>query len=323
MQTAATILTFNRPKLLKMTLDALFSQTRPLDLVIVVDAGSTDNTPALLRELQNVYGEKLVVHQTTDRGASQGFCDAMEFAYKKTKADWIWVLDDDAAPYPDALERLLENPVAQDARTGALCPLVVQPDGKVFRPNVPCRVDFSTFEFLALDVDHVTAPTKTDTTSFEGILIHRKVFEKIGFHPTEYFFWFDDTDYTLTISRHFDMWFVPSARVTHLSEFNEKEVTPPLFNAPIAYYEWPQCWRMYYRSRNYYYLLRRHAATSVFMKKTLKAFMRESIGTVLLRQDHLLERLLLSSKALVHGTTGRMGQRIRRQPPFSRIGSFF
>lgn len=316
MQTAATILTFNRPKLLKITLEALFSQTRPLDQIIVVDAGSTDNTPELLRELQGVYGEKLVVHQTSDQGASQGFRDAMEFAYKNTKADWIWVLDDDAAPEKNALERLLKTEASQDVRTGALCALVVQPDGNVFRPNVPCRVDFSAFEFLAVDVDHITEPVKVDTTSFEGILIHRRVFDKVGFHPTEYFFWFDDTDFTLTISRHFDMWLVPSARVTHLGVFSEKEVTPPLFNAPIPYYEWPQCWRMYYRSRNYYYLLRRHATTPVFMKKTLKAFMRESIGTIFLRQDHLMGRLMVSSKALIDGSTGRMGQRIQRKPPF-------
>ena len=322
MKTAATILTFNRPQMLTQTLEALFSQSRPVDQVFVIDAGSTDHTPEVLRSLQKRFGERLCIKRTDDQGASKGFRDAMEWAFQSSEATWIWVLDDDAAPAPDALEKLLSARAASNPETGALAGLVVKADGEVFTPNLPCTINSATFEFQAVNFKdpktYINDGIPIETTSFEGILIHRRVFETIGFHPTEYFFWFDDTDFTYSISRRFKMWLIPSAKIAHLSAFSEKEVRPPFFKAPLSYYEWPQCWRLYYRSRNFYYLLGRHASKPVALKKTIKYFARETIGAFLLRQDHLVGRLELSTKALWDGITGRMGQRVSRKPPFIR-----
>jgi GT2 family glycosyltransferase len=96
------------------TLAALAAQTRPPQRVVAVDTGSTDSSPAVLAE---ALGESAVIRRpaTTGLGAAiQTGLDAFTGAPPPPGIDtdateWIWVLHDDSAPDPDALEQLLER----------------------------------------------------------------------------------------------------------------------------------------------------------------------------------------------------------------------
>ncbi|MEI7476688.1 MAG: glycosyltransferase family 2 protein, partial [Actinomycetes bacterium] len=84
---------------------SLTSQKRSVDQILAVDTGSTDSSVALLK------GAKIPV-LSLDR--ESGFGDAIWAAIQTLPAptspenEWLWILHDDCAMHPEALEKLLD-----------------------------------------------------------------------------------------------------------------------------------------------------------------------------------------------------------------------
>jgi glycosyltransferase involved in cell wall biosynthesis len=96
---AVLVATFNRAKYLGECLDSLLNQTRPLDQIIVIDDGSTDETQQVLA----AYGDRIQVFAKDNGGKST----ALNLGLQKTSCDWVWFFDDDDVALPDAAQRLL------------------------------------------------------------------------------------------------------------------------------------------------------------------------------------------------------------------------
>jgi GT2 family glycosyltransferase len=95
----AVILTYRRTDLLVGSVDAVLAQTRPPDLVLVVDndhlaKGVLADSPAEVFETGENLGPA--------GGYEVGFREALERGATK-----VWTVDDDLVPDPDCLERLL------------------------------------------------------------------------------------------------------------------------------------------------------------------------------------------------------------------------
>ena len=101
----AVIVTYNRKALLKECLEAVLAQTRPPDHVLVVDNASTDGTAEMLRE---EFPQVEVLRLPENQGGAGGFHEGMKRAYEEG-FDWLWLMDDDTIPRPEALEALLER----------------------------------------------------------------------------------------------------------------------------------------------------------------------------------------------------------------------
>jgi hypothetical protein len=97
---AVLVATFNRAKYLGECLDSLLNQTRQLDQVIVIDDGSTDETPQVLAS----YGDRIQVVSKANGGKSTALNLGLQHAW----CDWVWFFDDDDVALPDAAQRLLE-----------------------------------------------------------------------------------------------------------------------------------------------------------------------------------------------------------------------
>ncbi|MDN4639319.1 glycosyltransferase family 2 protein [Agreia sp. PsM10] len=100
----AVLVASNGADYLPRTLDALKAQTRQPDSLIVVDVGSSDETPALL-------SAALPTHFISASGRlSFGTAVAHALGVVPPPADeneWLWLLAHDTAPEPDALAALL------------------------------------------------------------------------------------------------------------------------------------------------------------------------------------------------------------------------
>ena len=94
------ITTFNRAGFLRESLTSVLTQSRPPLEVIVVDDGSTDDTPAVVQG----FGRD-VVYIRKDNG---GKAAAINFALPRARGDYLWLFDDDDVALPEAIERRLE-----------------------------------------------------------------------------------------------------------------------------------------------------------------------------------------------------------------------
>jgi len=85
-------------------------------LLWVIDDGSDDRTPELLRELQNQHPQLRVLRRARDAGG--GKSGALNLVLPQLQGRWLLVLDADADLQPDLLQRLL--PWAERGSWGAV-----------------------------------------------------------------------------------------------------------------------------------------------------------------------------------------------------------
>ncbi|MFC6154464.1 glycosyltransferase family 2 protein [Nocardioides yefusunii] len=103
---SAVLVTHDGARWLPQVLEGLASQTRPVDRVVAVDTGSRDETPELLRP---VIGESRTVTAPVDTGYPTAVRLGLDLLgpAERPEDEWVWLLHDDSAPAPDALEQLL------------------------------------------------------------------------------------------------------------------------------------------------------------------------------------------------------------------------
>ena len=99
---AAVVVTYNRLDLLMQCVEALRSQTTACDILVVNNA-STDGTDRWLDEQQDVHSR----NTGSNLGGAGGFNYGMRWAVE-AGYEYVWVMDDDTLPEPDALEKLVE-----------------------------------------------------------------------------------------------------------------------------------------------------------------------------------------------------------------------
>jgi rhamnopyranosyl-N-acetylglucosaminyl-diphospho-decaprenol beta-1,3/1,4-galactofuranosyltransferase len=213
MRICAVVVTYNRKALLVECLDALFAQTRPVDEIYLVDNASTDGTRELLEERGFLARPEVRLVELEDNlGSSGGFARGFEVA-READCEWMWVMDDDAEPARDALERLLESPPAADERAVAVCPKVTYPNGEI---NDVMRAEFR--RRLRPLPDSAYRPGQYPAigmTSFVGPLYRMSAVRAINPPKAEFFVWGDDVEYSLRLRRLGEIRLVPESLVLH------------------------------------------------------------------------------------------------------------
>lgn len=203
----AVIVSFNRRDLLRRVLEAVLAQTHPPARVIVVDNGSTDGSREYLASL----GQHIdLILAGANLGGAGGFATGMAWGLERG-ADFLWLLDDDAVPYVDALERLVAS-LNMTPSAPFAAPMVMDGDGNLGPRNRP--------RFTAPPVDHWAAATDGEaaitTSSFVGPLIRAESARSTHLPLSDYFIWHDDTEYTARLAKAATGRAVPSAKIAHL-----------------------------------------------------------------------------------------------------------
>ncbi len=261
MRVCAAVVTYNRKELLLECLNALLAQTHPLHSVVVVDNASTDGTPELLRE-RGLTDRDDVRHLRLEdnRGGAGGFAAAVE-ATRAQDCDWIWLMDDDAEPAPDALERLLDAPPAAQVTTVALGPKVVYATGGIDanqRGHFHRRLrPLPAGEYR--DGHHPSL----GFLSFVGALVRISAARALDPPRAEFFVWGDDVEYSFRLRRLGDLRLVSESvmvhkRVTHSYENRRSR----FWNAILPGQFWPtpleRFWQNLCGLRNYLWTKREY-----------------------------------------------------------------
>lgn len=200
----AVVVTFNKIDLLKKVIAALRIQTRPVDTIIVVNNASTDGTDVWLEAQSGLT----VLNLTENTGGSGGFNAGMKYAYDNG-ADWLWIMDDDCIPTPDALSEL-ERVALREPKASFLNSLVLWTDHKPCRMNIPRPA----WEWVNnVMEDEPIFPLAS--CSFVSCMVNASCIARVGYPIKEFFIWFDDVEYTQRLSAVQPGFLVPKSIVYH------------------------------------------------------------------------------------------------------------
>jgi predicted SAM-dependent methyltransferase len=84
--------------MLRECIDSILAQTRPVQEILVVNDGSTDDTIDVIQS----YGDRLTLFNKTNGGKSS----ALNLALKHCQSDYVWICDDDDLAAPDGVKDL-------------------------------------------------------------------------------------------------------------------------------------------------------------------------------------------------------------------------
>jgi len=301
----AAVVTYNRRELLAECLIALLAQTHPVQRVFVVDNASTDGTESYLRERRLLDESGIVYVPLPDNlGGAGGFARAVELT-RAEDCDWIWLMDDDSEPVPDALERLLRAPPAQDNGTVAVCPKVVYADGGI---DANQRGHFRR-RLLPLDaVRYVDGlPVELGFVSFVGALVRTAAARAAELPRADFFVWGDDVEYSFRLRRLGKLILIPESVIVH------KRVTHSFENARSRFWNrilpgqfWPtpleRFWQNLCGLRNYVWMKREYEGQgAISAAGTIAQFMVKA----LLYDEQPLRRLRWIARFARDGRAGR------------------
>ena len=207
---AAVVVTHNRLALLRECLSAIAGQSRPPERTVVVDNASSDGTPeALAAEFPEVTALRLAENE----GATGGFYEGIKAAYAGG-GDWIWLLDDDTIPRPDALAQLLAalERLGELPAPALLASRVEWRDGEPHPMNMPI-VRRRDMAHLVRDCESGLIPVRTST--WVSLLLSRDAVSSSGLPRKQFFYQADDIEYTGRILRSRAGYLVPESIVEH------------------------------------------------------------------------------------------------------------
>ena len=188
---ATIVVTYNRFLLLQECVNSLREQTYSNQSIIIVNNGSTDETPEWLSNQHDL----ITINQENVGGAG-GFFTGIKFACENGY-DYSWIMDDDVVADKDALASLMKK---ADLVPGFLCSRVIDNRGEMCNiPRLTKNKSEISGEFLWGDKIEERL-LRVDIATFVSVLIPSSVIFELGLPIKEYFIWGDDVEYTKRIS---------------------------------------------------------------------------------------------------------------------------
>lgn len=208
---AMVVVTYKRQELLSTLLDSIERLTVPVWRIVIVDNENSPETERMVdafrervaelwgdadADASGAHGRVVYAPQSENRGGAGGFSAGVGLAYG-LGAEWFWVMDDDVAVLPDAIERLASWTRSHDVIQGSRYDY----DGGPF---------YWQYDFLVpLGIPNPIAPSAfgpagyrvMDTLCFEGGLFRRRVVSRIGLPDPRFFIYWDDTVYGYLASK--------------------------------------------------------------------------------------------------------------------------
>jgi GT2 family glycosyltransferase len=180
------VLNWNRWQLTSECVESLQELTGPSPLVIVVDNGSSDGSVTALAAR---HPSLVVLESAHNLGFAGGVNVALEWL-RREEYDYVWLLNNDAKPSPEALTALVT--LAEAAPDLGAVGSVLLEDGRgaiqawggcvSFRSGLPC---------------HHRGPVPTDELHYligASLLLRWRALRDVGFLDKRFFLYWEDTD---------------------------------------------------------------------------------------------------------------------------------
>ncbi|SEK46136.1 Glycosyltransferase, GT2 family [Pseudobutyrivibrio ruminis] len=266
---AVVIVTYNRLELLKECLSAVLNQTYAFNDIYIVNNCSTDGTTAFLAEVNqdNVH----VFNMDKNIGGAGGFSYGL--SQVSDQNDYVLVIDDDAILSNDYIEKIneqVENGIL--AYSGSVCR-----DGEIdlsHRRRISDNVYLSDEYVSRTEYDNDSF--LYDVSSFCGLVISVPLIKKIGLPRSEFFIWYDDSEYSLRIKKHSKIKNVNKAILNHKTKDNP--VNGFTWKAYYGYRNFIEIGRCYSEKPNLFLIKRYQYHVKGMIKQWIKSLIRKDRG---------------------------------------------
>jgi GT2 family glycosyltransferase len=329
----AVVVTYNRKNLLIECLEALRKQTRPIQGIYLIDNASTDGTPELLLEkgyiselppqnLREPWEKESGISNFTDgniinlhyvrmhenTGGAGGFYEGVKRGYERGY-DWLWLMDDDAEPQDDSLEKLETYFFLDDI--SALACLKVDKNMNILHSHrgyfnfknvfsgIVKRFDENNIKKEFIEIDHA---------SFVGIIVKSKAIPKVGYPKKEFFIQYDDVEYCIRLRTIGKILLVPKSIIVH-KEAAKGGIEKNFLGRRSNRREFNKLWLSYYGIRNLVWLGNQYSESKVlFYIQMIKSILIYILG-IILYDDHKYKRIKFLLSAYFDGLKGEFDNR--------------
>lgn len=307
----AITVTYNRTRTLERCLQALLAQSRPVDKILVVDNRSNEDESRKVRELASQAEKIHLIELEENLGGAGGFEAGMRETLKIWNPDWYWLMDDDAYPREDCLEKLLAHgEELPDA--GGLCPAIYGIDLKkhqMFHHKKLTGLMLKSVP-VARQYQDLDAVTREDANAFVGPLFSGKAVRELGVADGSLFIYGDDTEYTYRVSVKYPLYLIKTAVIDHQDA--------PVLNENMKPEGW---WKEYYGIRNHYFMIREFQTNQIvrlmgYMGLTLR--LMAIMGKSLIKGYDFL-RIKLIAQAMKDGISDKRGKTLDPQKYFAYL----
>ncbi len=294
----AVLPTFRRQRLLAETLDAVLSQTRPPDRLLVVDNETSEETRRIVE-----------AHSSRIEGVSLEYCSAEEnlgsaggwelgmrrLLEEAGDEDWLLTLDDDDPPQrPDDIQRMFDFALEQRRLHPDLAAVGI----------VGARFDWKRGVLERLSDDLLAGPVTVDYVGSGHLAMYRMgVMRQLGPFRGELFFGHTEVEYGLRLRRagyrivaHGRMWKERREAAGRIGLKTKRRWTAH------------SGWRRYYVNRNYIVMMREMGRTDLALRRAfVEAFLRP-LCTLAVSPRTAWCSAMMSWRAAIDGWRGRMGR---------------
>jgi len=211
-EVSIVIVTYEGSGVVGQALRSLLENTEPCYELIVIDNGSSDATPALLRQVDNAT---IVLNER-----NHGFGAANNQGASRARGRYLVFLNQDAFVHSGWLPPLLER-IESDDRIGAVGPMLLNPDGSLQCAGAVLSRSGSTAGYG--DGEHPERPEYRNARVVDYLpgaclLVRRRAFDDVGGFDAAYgLAYFEDADLALALAAHgYLSMYEPSSSVTHV-----------------------------------------------------------------------------------------------------------
>lgn len=200
MKIAAIVVTYNRKKHLINCINAIQNQSKKVDKIFIIDNASTDGTEETIKRNFGNCDNLEYFRLNINSGGAGGFNYGIDKAYKDG-FDIFWLMDDDGIPKNDCLEQLL---LVKDKTDGDyICSTVLNIDNpKELSFGLYDKNKRRTIKFYK-DLQYLLSKGYLEGSAnpFNGLLLSRRLVEKVGLPKAELFIWGDEIEYELRVKK--------------------------------------------------------------------------------------------------------------------------
>jgi len=206
-------------------LDSLYKCSYPSLEVIVIDNGSPDDDPSIIKEK---FPQVLYV----ETGENLGFAGANNLGICLSKGKYILLLNNDTIVTPNFLEPLV-NKMESDPAIGAVSPKIryyYLPDTIQFAGMTPINsytVRSRAYGHMEKDVGQFDQDRISAYAHGAAMMVSRKVVEEIGLMSLSFFLYYEELDWGFRIRKAgYKIYYVYNSMIYHLESVATGKQSP-------------------------------------------------------------------------------------------------